>query len=241
MPAPRLRDSSRLVTHELYPLGQIPDDIIIRISQYIVFLLATGRKDMDGNEWGDGFAYAIGGSHLASPLGIADVIYNNQAWSCKTVKNNHPFSVRNIRLISGRNNLKYSYGIENPSEDISDSGKKVLEIWNGRVQIALDHFNPVRTLVLIRSNDLTEFCLFEEQCVMYASNQYQWEVNNNGNFIGKLGETTCFTWQPDGSQFTIHTKVPDNAIKFKVQKPASIQIDEMLKAVKFNESWVSFI
>ena len=241
MPGPRLRDSSRLITYELYPLGLIPDDIIRRISQYIVYLLATGRKDMTGDEWGDGFAYAIGGTHLSSPLGIADVVYGNQAWSCKTVKNNNPFTAQNIRLISGRNNVNYSYGITDPFEDIQDTGQKVLEIWNGRVQIALDHFNPVRTVVIVRSPDMKEFTIFEEQCVMYPSNQYQWSQNQNDNFIGQLGGETRFTWQPDGSQFTIHTKVPDSAIKFRVKKPSSINIKDMLELVGFDDSWVDII
>lgn len=241
MPSPRLRDSARLITHELYPLGQITDSIIRRISQYIVYLLATGRTDMTGDEWGDGFAYAIGGTHLSSPLGIADVVYGQQAWSCKTVKNNHPFNARNIRLISGRNNVNYSYGITDAFDNIQDTGQKVLAIWNRRVQIALDHFNPIRTIVIVRSPDLREFTIFEEQCVMYASNQYQWEQNRNDNFIGKLGEQTCFTWQPDGSQFTIHTNVPANAIKFRVRKPSSIPIDDMLDLVGFKDDWVEII
>lgn len=241
MPSPRLRDQSRLVTRELYPLGMIPNDIIVRISQYIVYLLAIGRTDMSGDDWGDGFAYSIGGNHLSSPLGIADVVYNHQAWSCKTVKNDNPFNVQNIRLISGRNNVNYSFGITDPFIDIQDTGQKVLEIWNQRVQIALDNFNPIRTVVLVRKPDLSEFCLFEEQCVQFPANQYQWFQNRNDNFIGKLDSRTYFTWQPDGSQFTIHTRVPDNAIKFRVKRPVNIPINEMLKTVGFEESWVTFL
>lgn len=241
MPTPRLRDSSRLHTHELYPLGMIPGDIITRISQYVVYLLASGRTDMSGDDWGNGFAYALGATHLASPLGIADVVYGSQAWSCKTVKNNNPFNVRNIRLISGRNNVNFSFGITDAFADIQDTGQKVLEIWNQRVQIALDNFNPVRTVVLIRNNDMSEFCIFEEQCIMYPVNHYQWEQNQNGNFIGKLGNRTCFTWQPDGSQFTIHTEVPTNAIKFRVRHPSPIPIDEMLELVGFEDNWVEIL
>ena len=241
MAGPRLRDSSRLITHELWPIGQIPESVIIRISQYIAYLIASGRDDLTGDEWGDGFAYAIAGNHLASPLGIADVVYSNQAWSCKTVKERNPWTKQNVRLISGRNNIKFSYGITDASADIQDTGEKVLEIWNQRVQIAQDHFNPVRTVVLIRNYDMDEFTIFEEQCIQYPSNQYQWEENRNGNFIGKLAERTCFTWQPDGSQFTIHTKVPDNAIKFRVRRPNPIPIDSMLQTIKFEDNWVEII
>lgn len=66
MKGPHLRDSKNLKTHEIYPLGQIPENIIKRIGAYIVYLLAIGRDDMTGDDWGDAFAYAINGVHFQS-------------------------------------------------------------------------------------------------------------------------------------------------------------------------------
>lgn len=240
MPGPRLRDSSHLA-QELYPLSQIPNDIIKRISAYIVYLIASGRKDMTGDEWGDAFAYAIGGTHLRSPLGIADVVYNNQAWSVKTVKKSNPFNVNNVRLISGRNSPDFSYDIHDPHKDIQKTGTAVLNIWNARVQIARNSYNPVRTIVLVRSNDLSSFCLYEEDNYMYSTNQFIWEENENGNLIGKKGDRSYFTWQPHGSQFTIHSDVPDHAIKFQVRKPRVFTKEVIWETVGFDESWVSIL
>ena len=243
MKHPRLRDSHRLITSELYPLNEIPDDIIINIAGYFVYLLYMGRKDLTGSDWGDAFAKAIGGVHLDSPVGIADVVKGKMAWSMKTVKTKNPLTCKNVRLISGRCSPDYSYGISDPHEDIEKTGRAVLNIWNERINIALDHYNPIRTMVLIRSEDGLNYCLFEEGIRRFPSNEYIWEVNKNGNLIGKSIETgePKFTWQPHGAQFTIHTKVPENAVRFTLSKPPTISQQAILDTIGFSPSWVKII
>ncbi len=76
MKQPRLRDSKNLI-QELYPLGQFSKDMITTIGANIVYLLHTGRNDMSGNDWGDILAETVGGTHLSSPVGIADVVKDN--------------------------------------------------------------------------------------------------------------------------------------------------------------------
>lgn len=240
MKHPRLRDGHRLTSSELYPINEIPDDIIVKIASYFVYLLYMGRKDITGEDWGDAFANAIGGIHLDSPIGIADVVKGKMAWSMKTVKNSNPMKVKNVRLISGRCSPDYSYGITDPHEDISKTGRAVLGIWNERINLALDNYNPIRTMVLIRSEDCLSFCLYEEYTHRYASNDYQWEVNKNGNLIGKsiISNTTKFTWQPHGSQFTIHEDIPHNAVRFAIKRPPVISKDIILPTIGFESSWV---
>lgn len=218
----------------------MPDDLVVKIGSYLVYLLYIGRKDITGADWGDAFSDAIGGNHLDSPIGIADVVLEKMAWSMKTVKNSSPFSCRNVRLISGRCSPDYSYGITDPHEDIQKTGRAVLGIWNERVNIAQDNYSIVRTSVLVRSNDLLSYCLFEEENHRYRTNDYIWEVNANGNLIGKSIETgeACFTWQPHGSQFTIHTKVPENAVKFEIQQPPLLTKESILDTIHFDSSWV---
>lgn len=116
-------------------------------------------------------------------------------------------------------------------------------IWNERINIAHDSYNPVRTLVLLRSNDLLNYCLFEEDTNRFRTSDFFWEVNDNGNLIGKEVETgkTRFTWQPHGSQFTIHTEVPRDAIKFTIKQPPIIPRDKILTSINFDESWVEII
>lgn len=207
-------------------------------------MLCIGRKDLTGDDWGNVFAKAIGGEHLQSPVGIADVVFDKIAWSMKTVKKENPHSSNFlIRLISGRCSPDYSYGITDPHEDIQKTGRAVLNIWNERVNIAQDYYNPLRTSILVCSNDLLSYTLFEEENHRYVASNYRWEENPNGNLIGIDCETgdTCFTWQPHGSQFTIHTKVPANAIKFKLKQPPTLNIEETLKQINYDDSWVEIL
>lgn len=240
MKHPRLRDSKKLQTNEPYPLGELPDELIIRIGGHLAYLMYIGRKDISGSDWGDAFADAVGGTHLDSPVGIADVVLGKMAWSMKTVKHSNPFTAQSVRLISGRCSPDYSYGITDPHEDIQRTGRAVLGIWNERVNIAQDSYNPVRTAVLLRSDDLLNYCLFEEENHRYSTNDYAWEVNPNGNLIGKhvLSGETCFTWQPHGSQFTIHARVPKHAVKFTLKRPPLLTKETILNSIGFDESWV---
>lgn len=243
MKHPRLRDSHKLITREPYPINEMPESLVTDIAGSIVYLQYVGRKDMTGDDFGDAFARAVNGVHLSSPVGIADVVLDKMAWSMKTVKSNAPFSMKRVRLISGRCSPDYSYGINNPHEDLDKTGRAVLNIWNERVNIAQDYYNPVRTAVLIRDAELSQFVIFEEENHRFVANNYRWEVNKNGNLIGIDKETGehCFTWQPHGSQFTIITKVPDAALRFEVKHPPIINQKKVLDSLKFDSSWVHFV
>lgn len=201
-----------------------------------------GRTDITGADWGDAFAQAIKGLHLDSPVGIADVVLNKNCWSMKTVKNSDPFSAKNIRLISGRCSPDYSYGIADPHKDVQKTGEAVLGIWNERVNIANDHYSQLRTSILIRSNDLLSYSLFEEETLRYRTTDYRWDVNKNGNLIGlDKNEKVCFTWQPHGSQFTIHTEIPDSSVKFTIKQPPKLERKEILEKIHFDTSWITII
>ena len=160
---PKLRDSKKLVTHEPYPINEIPQELIKKIGKQLVYMLCVGRHDITGDDWGNVFAQAIGGKHLQSPVGIADVVYGKMAWSMKTIKKGNPHTTKaGIRLIIGRNSTDFSFKLENPREDPQKTGDYVLQIWNKRVLNAYEKYTTLRTCVLIRSNDLTSFSLFEE-------------------------------------------------------------------------------
>lgn len=237
---PRLRDAYRLHRNENHPLGELPDEAIRKIGAQIIYMLYTGRADMTGDDWGRIFAESIGAEALGSPLGIADVVKGRCAWSLKTVKANRPSETTSVRLISGRCSPDYSYGIENPHDDIQRTGDAVLAIYNSRVQISYRDHSPVRTLVLVRSPDLLNFLVFEKELHEYNLSDYTWTENKQGNFIGKNSEGVhCFTWQPHGSQFTIVEPVPDNAIKFSVRKPPSLSLETALRTMQFDDSWVT--
>ena len=216
--------------------------MITEIGGYFVYLLYIGRTDITGTDWGDAFAQAIKGTHLDSPVGIADVVLDKNCWSMKTVKNSDPFSAKNIRLISGRCSPDYSYGITDPHKDVQKTGEAVLGIWNERVNIANDHYSQLRTSILVRSDDLLSYTLFEEETLRYRTTDYHWEVNKNGNLIGlDKNEKVCFTWQPHGSQFTIHTEVPESATRFTIKQPPRLEQKDILEKLKFDSSWITIV
>ena len=216
--------------------------MITEIGGYFVYLLYIGRTDITGTDWGDAFAQAINGTHLDSPVGIADVVLDKNCWSMKTVKNTDPFSAKNIRLISGRCSPDYSYGITDPHKDVQKTGEAVLGIWNERVNIANDHYSQLRTSILVRSEDLLSYTLFEEETLRYRTTDYHWNANKNGNLIGlDKNEKVCFTWQPHGSQFTIHTEIPENAIKFTIKQPPRLEQKDILEKLNFDSSWITIV
>lgn len=239
---PRLRDSKHLQTQTLYPLNVFPTDIVNKIGGYFVYLIHIGRKDISGNDWGDAFADAIEGTHLDSPVGIADVVLGKNCWSMKTVKTQDPFTSTSVRLISGRCSPDYSYGITDPHKDVAKTGEAVLNIWNERVNLAHDHYGSIRTNILVRSYDLLSYVLFEEETGRFRTTDYHWDVNDNGNLIGlDSGGKIRFTWQPHGSQFTIHTEVPEDPVKFRIRKPPILTKGKVLEDLKFDESWITIL
>lgn len=242
MMQPRLRDSKKLQA-ELYPLGQFPEEIIVNIGGGIVYRIFTGRHDLTGDDWGDIFASAIDGKHLASPVGIADVDKGHMAWSMKTVKATNPSKAKSVRLISGRCSPDYSYGIEDPHKDIQKTGDAVLGIWNSRVDIARAYYSSIRVCVLVRNDELNEFAMFEEFLDQYRIADYRWEENKNGNLIGVHRSTgrKSFTWQPHGSQFTIHTDIPNDAIRLRLKHPEKMSEETVLKQLDYSASWIERI
>jgi hypothetical protein len=242
---PKLRDAKHRKYFEPFALNEIPNKVIQLIGGHFVYLLSVGRADISGDDWGDALAYAVNGTHLPSPLGIADVVLDRMAWSTKTVKctSSDVFQTKNIRLISGRCSPDYSYGIADPHEDIQKTGTAVLSIWNERVSIAQEKYSPVRTSVLIRSLDLLSYMLFEEENRRFRTADYEWRRNKNGNLTGFLAgtDTQFFTWQPHGSQFTLHVEIPNSAKQFTIKKPQIVSKDKTLKTIGFDASWVTII
>ena len=141
----RLRDSRVGSSNYPYPwvLGDIPDDVLVKIGARFVHVFASGYTDISGNQFAQIFADTADGKHLQSPLGIADVVVKNVAWSVKTVKNGKPFQASTVRLISGRNSPDYSLGISDPRRDAARTGDAVLAIWNARVSQATTQYHDL--------------------------------------------------------------------------------------------------
>jgi len=243
MQRPKLRDNKGKREYELYPLGQIPDDVIYTIGKWMTYYFAIGKSDIDGEDWGDIFAKAVNGGHMNSPIGLADVIYEGMAWSVKSVKMEKPLLAKHIRVISGRCSPDYSYNISNPHEDIQKTGAAVLTIWNERINIAKENYEPLRTSILVRNFNSLEFMLFEKETERFVTKDYIWRENKNGNLEGidALSDKHVFTWQPHGSQFTIIYDIPVSAKKFIIKRPKVFDFEKTMETIGFNQTWVTIL
>ena len=241
MSKPRLRGNAPR-RDEPYPLGEIPDRVIVEVGRQLVHRIAVGQADISGDDFGTIFANAVGGEHRASPLGIADVVKSSCAWSVKTVKAKVPTARRTVRLVSGRNSPDYSFGITDARADLAKTGSAVLSIWNARVNEVLSRFNDLRIVVLVRNFDDRKFLLFENEARRYATSEYEWRTNERNNLEGveRLTKTHRFTWQPTGSQFTVIREVPASARSFAINVDVpQIQAETVLSAIGYEQSWIA--
>lgn len=240
MKSPRLRTVNKVKPP--YPLNQFPSDFGHRIGREIVYLLATKPiPSLEGSEWEQIFASAIGANWKPSNVGLDDIVLDGCAWGAKSVKHSNPHKASKIRLISGRNSPAYSFDKTDLSVDPQITGNDVLNIWNARVEDLRAKFSHLRTVVLIKSDDLTKLAVFEFETIRYPIDQYKWSRNSRGNLEGrnKNTETHCFTWQPHGSQFTIIESVPTNCLLITVTAPQKLDKDAVLKALNFQNDWIT--
>jgi len=241
--SPKLRTVNKSVT--AYPLNQFNSDFPYILGQEIVYLLASkGRADLQGNEWEQIFALCIGAEWKPSNVGLDDVEMGNTAWGAKTVKSTvKDFkNLKQVRLISGRNSTVYSYGgTIDVTADPNEVGEQVLEIWNERVSAVRMKFKHLRTVVLVKSNDLSQVAVFEFDTIRYDFELFNFIWNKSGNLEGfvKGTKTKRFTWQPHGSQFTIHEKVPEETLILKIKQPKILDKGKILSAIGFDKSWVT--
>ena len=239
--SPKLRTVNKSIS--AFPLNEFPKEFPFKLGKELIYLLASkGKPELEGSEWENIFANCIVAEWKPSNVGLDDVVMGNTAWGAKTVKATKPSTQKKVRLISGRNSPNYSFGERSDQKaDPILIGKLVLEIWNERVSAIREKHKHVRTVVLLKSNDLSEVVVFEFETVRYDYELYNWEWNKNNNLVGthkKTGEHT-FTWQPHGSQFTITEEVPEKSLVIKIKQPKTLNKDQILKALGFDKSWVT--
>lgn len=242
MSEPRLRTADKVPAP--YPIGKFPQKTIYRIAAEIVYHLHTrGEARLEGSDWERIFAEGIQAEWKPSNIGLDDVRLGSCCWGAKTVKNSKPATAQRIRLISGRNSLDYSYR-QSDSRGLSEDeiGKHVIDIWNARVSSVRQRFAHCRTIVLIKSGDLSECVLFEFETLRFEPERFKWEWNIHGNLEGKddAGHHK-FTWQPHGAQFTIIEEVPENKVAFRLRLPNRLPRDAALQALGFDETWVEIM
>ncbi|NJK90977.1 MAG: hypothetical protein HC904_03555 [Blastochloris sp.] len=243
MKSPRLRTVQKY--QPPFALNNFPADFPLGLGREIIYLLATRiTPRLEGSDWEEIFTRLIGGRWKPSNVGLDDVLLEQTAWSAKTVKSSSPISAQKVRLISGRNSPSYSYN----ADEILNSkpkliGDMVLSIWNERVAGIRAKYQHLRTVVLVKSEDLLELAIFEFDTELYPTESFTWTWNKNKNLEGhhtKTG-THCFTWQPSGSQFTIIKDVPKKKLALRLRQPPLLDREDVLQALAFDPSWVQII
>ena len=238
---PRLRTVEKSLPP--FSLNQFPKDFPYILGKELIYLLASkGKPILEGSEFESIFAICIGAEWKPSNVGLDDIMLGNTAWGAKTVKATNPSTQKKVRLISGRNSPIYSFGETiDTHHDPNEVGQSVLEIWNERVSAVREKFQNLRTVVLVKSNNLTEVVIFEFDTIRYDPELFVWEWNKNGNLRGVEKSTTehRFTWQPHGSQFTIIEEIPEDSLLIKIKEPEMLNKEDVLKALGFDKSWIS--
>ncbi|MDP1620848.1 MAG: hypothetical protein Q8M08_00775 [Bacteroidales bacterium] len=228
-----------------FPLNKFPKDFPFTVGEQLIYILATrGETDIEGKEWEQIFANSIGAEWKPSNVGLDDIVLGNTAWGAKSVKHKNPAKQKTVRLISGRNDLQYSFQYTaKPGINADETGELVLNIYNERVSKIRETFKHLRTVVLIRSFDLTESMIFEFDTIRYDPELYYWKWNSRKNLMGfdKKDNKHKFTWQSGGTQFTIIEQVPGEQLIITVRKPRLIEKQYILSKIGFDSSWISVI
>lgn len=243
MQDPRLRTVEKYKPP--FPLNKFPSDFALKLAREIVYILVTRETtDIEGSDWERVFSQLIGARWKPSNVGLDDVVLEQTAWGAKSVKHDNPASATRIRLISGRNSPVFSYGDTNVvNREPNELGEKVLSIYNERVAGIKRDYKHLRTVVLIKSDDLLELACFELNTQQYLPEDYVWEWNKNKNLLGFIKKTHehKFTWQPHGSQFTIIENVPPDRFAIRIRQPESLSKDSVLETLGFDETWFEVI
>lgn len=245
MNGPKLRTVNKAVAP--FDLNKFPVKFVDAFAREIAYLMATRQSmSLEGNDWEQIFAICVGADWKPSNVGLDDVVLNNCCWGAKTVFTNAKdiSSQKKVRLVCGRNSPIFSFGVDRiTGEDPNIIGKMVLDIWNERVSSVRQIFKFVRTVVLVKAKNFSEFLIFELDTIRYDPELYYFLWNKNNNLEG-YEKGSCkhkFTWQPSGSQFTILEEIPDGKLHIRIKRPQLIDKETLLQTVKFDSSWYTII
>ncbi|MBW8012881.1 MAG: hypothetical protein FVQ83_16815 [Chloroflexi bacterium] len=226
-----------------YSLNRFPANFGYQLGKELIYLLITkSQPTLEGQEWEEIFASSIGAEWKPSNVGLDDVVLGSCAWGAKTVKASNPSEAKTVRLISGRNSPAFSFGETQVLEvDPNRIGEMVLEIWNERVSAIRKKYKHLRSVILIKSQDLLEVVVFEFETIRFEPGLFYWEWNKRNNLEGFENENKKhrFTWQPHGSQFTIKEEVPKDVLIVKVTSPPKVDKETILKGIGFQKDWIT--
>ena len=106
----------------------------------------------------------------------------------------------------------------------------------------MEEYAQLRRIVLIRNMGTFHFKIFELPTELFDPADFNWRLNRGNNLEGQRVQdgVHTFTWQPNGSQFTIIHEVSGSARSFEVQKPQPQNPGQVLESVGYSDDWVTF-
>jgi len=223
-----------------------PEDFInkLKFALFLHFTKSEIDTDIDQQIWGEIFAHITNARWCITRSDLENLLLENTAWSVKVIRTNCPAksSLVGISYLRPEPHKFFSmHEIVQANPNLT--GQMVINIWNERVTAVMAKYDHLRTVVLMKSDDLLELAAFETDTVRYDAARYDWTWNQNKNLVGLDRATGLkrFTWQPSGSQFTINEEVPRNRVALRLKQPPPLDRDQVLETIQFSESWVEIL
>jgi hypothetical protein len=222
-------------------LNQFSDELVELFSFMIQKRLAVGIDRLEGKAFEKMWCEIHGTEWRGSNKGIIDVGLDTIGYSMKSLEFEFPILLKkggykSIRTILGRNSPDFhGKHVDRNVTPAHEAGEIVCDIWNQRLMEARSLYKEVRTIVLLKSKDLTQWAMFEYYPNTFDASTWTWAWvtrQNSGksttNLEGVKGEKKL-TWQPHGSQFTLSQRIPSYCRQFQVGKPPLFSIDEYVR------------
>lgn len=141
-------------------------------------------------------ARSLDGTHYSRPEGAMNVSKDDAAWLTDTVRMPRPHEATSIDIGCGRCHPDHTFGIEDPYDNIQQTGETVLALWNARLSFTMCHYPKPHAMALAMNPDLTDFLLFDKPLERINIADYEWKENKRHNLEGfhRLTKQKCFIW-----------------------------------------------
>lgn len=240
----------------IHSLNEISTEFLTAFATEIVFRRAVGMRQIEGKVFEQILCDIWGSNWKGSNTGLTDaLIAGIVAYSVKskshTVKGNKAIDSkgkqRRISTIVGRNSPDTHDGshIEKMKTPADKAAKKVISIWNQRLEEAHEVCADFRQLTILKSNDLCDWLLFEFVPQPLDAVDFNWEWKRSRskketiNLYG-INDKFKLTWQPNGSQFTLNQEIPKKNFQFSLKKDAPVLAKEaILDQIGFQKDWIT--
>ncbi len=226
---------------------------MLQFAQRIVSKIAVGFTELEGKIFEQILCDMYRIPWRGSNNGLTDVIIPGDrrvGFTVKSLQFDRKAVAGTVRTIIGRCSPDTFDGthIEKNVTDPSEAGRKVIAIWNSRLNEAKSQCDEFRQLTFLKSKNLRRWVVFEFEPVAFDSDDFVWQwgkapqhgkKRKGVNLYGESNDGTGLTWQPNGSQFSLTMKIP--SLRFEFSLPSVIPViqeSRVLSEIGYDENWV---